>query len=116
MTIVDTNYLVRLFTNRPKNLANQAIDDLRISEAKSVYLRDYVVSELVYVLEFHAELAYGRRRIAQGLRLILSHPAWVCDHKLHDAALTKYEATKFDYVDCLVIAESQLARATMVLT
>lgn len=112
MTIADTNYLVRLFTHKPALQARQALHDLKNSIPESVYLRDYVVSELVYVLEFHTQLAYTRSQITKGTQLILSHPAWRCDRELHSEALGIFEGEKkLDYVDCLVAAEHNLGRA-----
>jgi predicted nucleic-acid-binding protein len=116
MKIVDTNYLVRLFTNQPKDLASKALDDIRESSPASLLLSDFVISELVYVLEFHDELAYDRKDITVGLRLILSHPAWKLDDELHNEALSVYEASKLDYVDCLVVAFYKLERAEDILT
>ncbi len=116
MKTVDTNYLVRLFTNQPKDLAATAVLDLEQSAPNEVLLPDFVVSELIYVLEFHKELAYSRPEIVEGVRIILSHPAWYTDQELHYKALAIYENHKLDYVDCLVIALYNLKRAADVLT
>lgn len=116
MKVVDTNYLVRLFTNQPAPLAQQALKDIETSEPGEILLPDFVVSELIYVLEFHDELSYRRQEITEGVRLILSHPVWKVDAKLHERALLVYESTKLDYVDCLVVAIHQLKRAGSVLT
>lgn len=116
MNIVDTNYLVRLFTRSPEHLARQAVVNLQAAQPESIFLRDYVTSELVYVLEFHTQLAYTRSQITEGLLLILSHASLLCDRPLHRAALKIYEKSKFDYVDCLVIAEHHLKRAAKVLS
>jgi len=116
MKTVDTNYLVRLFTNQPTELASQALHDILQSRPAELVLSDFVVSELIYVLEFHDELAYQRSEIVEGIRLILSHPAWQVDHELHQAALALYEASRLDYVDCLVVALYRLNRVDAVLT
>lgn len=116
MKTVDTNYLVRLFTNQPKDLAIRAVQDLEKSTPNEVLLPDFVVSELVYVLELHKELAYTRPEIVEGLRIILSHPAWHTDKELHNKALAIYESYKLDYVDCLVIALYKLKRVANILT
>jgi len=117
MKTIDTNYLVRLFTNQPKELAAKARDDIQESKPADILLPDFVISELIYVLEFHDELAYSREDIVEGLRLILSHPAWATDIELHQTAIAIYEASsKLDYVDCLVAALSNLGRADEVLT
>ncbi len=116
MTIVDTNYLVRLFTRTPVKQAEQVLLDLQASEPHDILLQDYVLSELVYVLQFHSQLAYSRQQIAEGLQLILSHPAWRCDQELHQQALEMFATTKFDYVDCLVASEYKLGRIEKVFT
>jgi predicted nucleic-acid-binding protein len=116
MKTIDTNYLVRLFTNQPKDMANQAVKDLEQSEPGEILLPDFVISELIYVLEFHKELSYKRSDIIEGIRLILSHPAWKVDSELHSFSLTIYETSKLDYVDCLIIALYKLKRVDSVFT
>ncbi len=116
MKTIDTNYLVRLFTNQPKDMANQAVKDLEQSEPGEILLPDFVISELIYVLEFHKELSYKRSDIIEGIRLILSHPAWKVDSELHSFSLTIYETSKLDYVDCLIIALYKLKRVDNVFT
>lgn len=116
MTIVDTNYLVRLFTRIPAAQAKQAVRELEASEPDRIYLPDYVISELVYVLQFHTQLAYSRSQIAKGVRLILEHPAWRCDRQLHTEALSFFESVKLDYVDCLVATEYKLQRVNQVMS
>jgi predicted nucleic acid-binding protein len=117
MKTADTNYLVRLFTNQPVEMAHKALEDLEKSEPTSILLPDFVISELIYVLEFHKELSYNRTQIIEGVRLILSHPAWHLDSDLHNLSLTVYEnSSKLDYVDCLVIALYRLKRVKEVLT
>lgn len=116
MTIADTNYIIRLFTKTPADAARQAVADIEASEPEALLLRDYVMSEAAYVLQYHDELAYNRQQIAQGLRLILSHPAWRANRALHEQALHLFEASTFDYVDCLVVVEYELGHAKRVLT
>lgn len=117
MKAADTNYLVRLFTNKPVEMAHKVLADLEKSEPKSIVLPDFVISELIYVLEFHKELTYSREAIVEGVRLILSHPAWQADDELHAISLTVYEENpKLDYVDCLVVALFRLKRVKDVLT
>jgi predicted nucleic-acid-binding protein len=116
MTIADTNYLIRLFTKTPANLAKQALANIEASQPDSIRLPDYVISEAVYVLEYHDELAYHRQQITEGLNLILAHPSWRNDRHLHMAALEIYHSQKLDYVDCLAVAELYLHRVTKVLT
>jgi predicted nucleic-acid-binding protein len=116
MKIVDTNYLVRLFTGAPTHLAQQAVADLHDSSPGNVRLPDYVISELLYVLQFHEQFDYTIHEIAEGVRTILSHAAWQCDRELHEAALRIYTSAKLDYVDCLIVAEAKLGRARTVLS
>jgi len=116
MKTIDTNYLVRLFTNQPKDRANQAIKDLEQSEPEEILLPDFIISELIYVLEHHKELSYKRSDIIEGIRLILSHPTWKVDSELHSFSLTIYETSKLDYVDCLIIALYKLKRVDNVFT
>lgn len=117
MKTVDTNYLVRLFTNQPKDMAVKALTDLEHSEPQDILLPDFVVSELIYVLEFHKELSFKRSDIVEGIRLILSHPAWRVDVELHKIAIAIYEVSpKLDYVDCQLLALHQLKRVEVVLT
>ncbi|MHB1864886.1 MAG: PIN domain-containing protein [Candidatus Saccharimonadales bacterium] len=116
MKTVDTNYLVRLFTNQPKDMAYRAIQDLDRGEPGEILLPDFVITELIYVLEFHNELSYKRPDIVEGTRLILSHPAWKVDSELHGLSLTIYETSRLDYVDCLVVALYRLKRVDDVFT
>ncbi len=116
MKTVDTNYLVRLFTNQPKDMAYLAVQDLERGEPGEILLPDFVITELIYVLEFHKELSYKRSDIVEGARLILSHPVWKVDSELHSLSLTIYETSQLDYVDCLVIALYRLKRVDNVFT
>lgn len=117
MKTIDTNYLVRLFINQPAEMAHKVLEDLEKSQPKSILLPDFVISELIYVLEFHKELTYKRTEIVEGVRLILSHPVWQVNSELHGFSLKTYEANaKLDYVDCLVIALHKLKRVKDVLT
>ncbi len=97
-------------------MANEAIKYLEQSEPEEILLPDFVISELIYVLEFHKELSYKRSDIIEGIRLILSHPAWKVDNELHSFSLTIYETSKLDYVDCLIIALYKLNRVDNVFT
>ena len=117
MKTIDTNYLVRLFTNQPNEMARKALIDLENSEQGEIFLPDFVVSELIYVLEFHKELSYKRAEIIEGVSLILSHPAWRVDIELHNLALKMYsDNSKLDYVDCLIIGLYKLKRVKGVFT
>ena len=76
MKTIDTNYLVRLFTNQPSEIAQKALIDLENSDPGKIFLPYFVISALIYILEFHNELSYKRADIIEGVSLILSHPAW----------------------------------------
>jgi predicted nucleic-acid-binding protein len=116
MKTVDTNYLVRLFTRQPEAMADKVIQDLKESMSGDLLLSDFVISELMYVLQFNRDLSYKRADIVQGVRLILSHPAWKFEDKLHELALIVYEESDLDYVDCLVIAQLKLKYVSGILT
>lgn len=116
MKIVDTNFLVRLFTGRPVVQRQHVKEVLLSAKNRSITLPTYVISELVYVLSFHRDLNYPRLIIARGIKEILDHPAWDYDRDLQQAALEIYETSTLDYVDCLVLAEYQLGRAAAVLS
>lgn len=114
--VVDTNYLVRLFTGQPAAQRSEVLSTMKQAQNGSILLPDYVLSELIYVLEFHDSLRFTRRDIVSGIHKVLDHPAWRYDKPLHQAALAIYATEKLDYVDCLVAAEQQLARAQAILS
>ncbi len=110
MKIVDTNYLVRLYTGLPESQVVKVSADLFTSTPKTIVVPDYVISELIYVLQFHTSIQNNRRQIVDGVSRILEHSAWKYDKELHAHALKLFVNTKIDYVDCLVIAEHKLRR------
>lgn len=116
MKSVDANYIIRIVTNDYPKLAREAWTALHAAPPRSVALADYVISEAIYVLEFHDGYDFSRQQIAEGMRLALELESLVCDTALHDAALAVYETSRFDYVDCLLIAEVQLKRRAAVLS
>lgn len=107
MTVfLDTNVLVRHFTNDPPDLAARARAYLRLTGG--LFLVDLVVAEVVYVLESYYEAP--RETVARHVRSALGSPRIdVADASLLWRALELYEFERLDFPEAYLAA---LAEAT----
>lgn len=104
--LLDTNILVRHFTNDPPGLAARAGSFLRAAEG--LFLVDLVVAEIVYVLESYYEAP--RAAVAKHVRSALGSPRIdVADAPVLWRALELYEFQRLDFPEAYLAA---LAEAT----
>jgi predicted nucleic acid-binding protein len=109
--LLDTNVLVRHFTNDPPTLGARARAFLRTAD--DVFLADLIVAELVYVLESYYEAP--RRRVAEHVRSALASPRIaVADPPLLWRALELYEIDRLDFAEAYLAALAEGAGAPVV--
>ncbi len=104
--LLDSNVLVRHFTNDPPALAARARSFLRATDG--LFLVDLVVAEVVYVLESYYEAP--RQTVAEHVRTALGSPRiGVVDAPVLWRALELYEFRRLDFAEAYLAA---LAEAT----
>jgi predicted nucleic acid-binding protein len=99
--LLDTNVLVRHFTDDPPDLAVRARAFLRAGEG--LFLADLVVAEVVYVLESYYEAT--RTTVARHVRSALGSPTIdVADAPMLLRALEFYEFERLDFPEACLAA------------
>lgn len=108
--LLDTNVLVRHFTNDPPTLAAKARSFLQVTDG--VFLVDLVVAEIVYVLESYYEAP--RAKVAEHVRSVLSSPrVGVADVPLLWRALELYEFQRLDFPEAYLAALAEASGASV---
>jgi predicted nucleic-acid-binding protein len=106
MIAVDTNVLVRLLVNDPREQAQIDIAKALLHEAKQVYVPQIVQVELVWVLE--TAYSFEKAEIIYSLHHLAEQPLFDLQHQeLFLAALDTFQNCNADFSDCLILAESQ---------
>lgn len=99
----DTNTVLRYLLNDHPDLSQRARvfwDAVRLGEQRAI-LTEGVLMECVYVLQRFYKVP--RDKIASNLKGILSYKGLDTSNKsLSDQALTVYQTTNLDFVDCLL--------------
>jgi predicted nucleic-acid-binding protein len=114
--IVDTNILVRVITKDDAMRAQKAADLLGKYQAGQIVLESAVFYETIFILTSKKHYAMPRNIAADALRGLLGTGLFACDEELLLVVLELYEASNFDFVDCLVAAHVRLHRAKTLLT
>lgn len=101
MISLDTNYLVRFFTNdvKPQALTAKKL----IEQEKEIYIPAIVIAETVYVLRTNYQIK--KASLCGQLLSLLKQP----NIKTPDyivPALQTYEVETISFYDCLILAES----------
>jgi predicted nucleic acid-binding protein len=108
--LLDTNVLVRFFTNDPPALATKARSFLQATEG--LFLVDLVVAEIVYVLESYYETP--RAEVAEHVRSALSSPrVGVTNVPLLWRALELYEFQRLDFPEAYLAALAEASGASV---
>ncbi len=112
-TVVDTNILIRLITGDVPEQANQVKSILSTAPTASIELPLYVLSEAAYVLSFNPIYRLPRAQIAASFDTIIYLDAFELDRPLAGQAINLFRSSKFDFVDCLLLAQKQLYNQTV---
>lgn len=108
--LLDTNVLVRHFTNDPPALAAKARSFLQVTEG--LFLVDLVVAEIVYVLESYYEAP--RAEVAEHIRSALGSPrVGVADAPLLWRAVELYELQRLDFPEAYLAALAEASGASV---
>ena len=98
MALIDTNIMLRFLLNDNAELSGRATEIIR---QNNCFVKYEVLAEAVYVLS----KVYGieRKEIADAVRLFLPNVS-VENRAVVLSALTSYEDTRLDFVDCILAA------------
>lgn len=108
--LLDTNVLVRHFTNDPPGLAAKARTFLRVTEG--LFLVDLIIAEIVYVLESYYEAP--RATVAKHVRGALgSSTIDVTDAPVLWRALELYEFQRLDFPEAYLAALAEETGASV---
>lgn len=103
MTGLDTNLLVRYFTQDNKSEADKAAEviEKQCSKEKPGFIHDVVLCELVWVLSSCYQCP--KEAIVETLEKILSTTQFQVAHRAHVwEALQIFRTSKADFSDCLI--------------
>ena len=101
MTLIDTNVILRYLLN---DIAEQADEAVAVIDAGAFTLPE-IVAEVVYVL---TKLYNVPRAKIHGIVAPIFDEVAVEHHGVIRTALARYSETKFDFVDCLILARKEL--------
>ena len=101
MSYLDTNYLVRYFTNDIPKLAEVA--KKVIEKGKNLYIPQIVLAETVYILE--NDYKSSKQEVCRVMLVILKQDN-ITTPKFSLQAFDIYQKENIDFYDCLVIAEA----------
>lgn len=98
MALIDTNIMLRFLLNDNQELSAKASE---IITQNKCFVKYEVIAEAVYVLSKVYDI--DRHGIADAIRLFLPNVT-VENREVVLSALSSYEATKLDFVDCILAA------------
>lgn len=113
MAVVDTNFLVRMLTNDQPDSAVFAYERVSTYGANEISIADYVLVELTFVLKVWPAYKWSRQTISHGLEELLHISQFVMSHDAQKAIINYKTHPKLDFVDCLLLAKSQLDDETI---
>jgi predicted nucleic-acid-binding protein len=109
--LLDTNVLVRHFTDDPPDLAARSRTFLRTADG--MFLADLIVAEIVYVLESYYEAR--RSQIADHVKSALTSPRIdVADLPVLWRALELYEIERIDFPEAYLAALAEASDSAVV--
>ena len=101
MTLIDTNVILRYLLN---DIADQADKAASVIAAGAFTLPE-VIAEVVYVL--YRLYSVPREKMYEIVSPILNEVS-IENPNIIDEALSVYSKTKFDFVDCIILARKNL--------
>ena len=108
MKLIDTNILIRFFSNDLPVEAASAKQLLTSCKAGSLIVTDYVLAELCFVLEFNTFYRYPRDRGGRCLGVLLDLNSVHLSVFATKAISYYMDDPKLDMTDCLLLAQSQI--------
>ena len=106
--LIDTNVLVTHLTGDPPDMAARATLFLSSSSPGELVLVDFVVAEIVYVLESFYEAP--RAQVADAARSIIGFEAiTVVDEETLLRAIEIYEVERLDFAEAYLVAAAESA-------
>lgn len=107
MRVLDTNYLIRFFTQDVRKQARKA---KQVIESGQVYLPGIVLAETVYILKAHYQVE--KEEVCEALKGLLAQEN-VKSVEYGRLALEIYAQEKISFYDSLIVAESVVKRWEM---
>lgn len=108
MILLDTNYLIRFFTNDIKSQAQVA--KKLIEKSKEIYLSTIVIAETVFILRNHYQI--GKNSVCQKLVSLIAQPN-IKTQGFVLFALQIYEDENISFYDSLLVAEATEKNASL---
>jgi predicted nucleic-acid-binding protein len=110
---VDTNVLVRVLVNDPKEKRQMQAARARVARAGQVWIPQIVQVETVWVLETAYHL--DKRAVVAVLDHLLGNRAYVLQHEeVFRRAFAAYKDQPADFADYLILGESDVAGHALV--
>jgi predicted nucleic-acid-binding protein len=98
---IDTNYLIRFYTQDDKNLANVATRFLK--SQKDIYITTVVIAETMFILEKHYKM--GKVFLCEGFETTLKQENINFEPHV-PLALKLYKVENLSFYDSLIVAET----------
>ena len=108
--LLDANIILRLLTGEPENHYEAAKAFLEIAENgnRQIYIEPLVMAEVIFVLTGKV-YELDRKLVTKELQCFLTNPKLtVINEPVMKLALDKFAASKLDFVDCYLLASSQI--------
>lgn len=113
--LADSNVVLRLLLNDIPDQAERAASWLEASALRTIDVKDWVLVEVLFILESQNGYGIPRKVFMSSLRGLLEAEYWYIEEVTWQA-LEVFTKTKFDYVDCLMIVAKKSGSVLEVLT
>ncbi len=98
---IDTNILLRWILGDNQDQADRVDKLLTNSNLRKVHISDIVFAEIVWVMQSVYEL--NRKEISEAIKIVLSHPKFVCNRVLFERTLPDYlEHSSISFTDIML--------------
>lgn len=115
MISLDTNILLRILVDDPKNIAQNQLARSLVSKHKQLFISQIVQIELYWILV--KSYKFNKDSIIQALAELLINKVFVLEnHKNFAQALHQYKSHELDFPELLILANSKQAAAKYVIT
>jgi len=101
-TILDTNILIRFFTNDNKVMANKVESLFKSAKKNELVIPDVIVAEIVLVLESFYELP--KNEIIEKIELLLLFNKFEINRRIIQETLDNYKEYSISYTDAYLLA------------
>jgi len=100
--VLDTNILIRFFTNDSKVMAHKAETLLKNAKKNELVISDVIIAEIVWVLESFYQLP--KNEIIEKLQGLLSLDKFDINRNLLFKTIEYYENSNISYTDAYLLA------------